>query len=29
MDAETDLWAIREGIIAIPRGTVIADGTVI
>jgi glucose-1-phosphate adenylyltransferase len=29
MEAETDQWVIREGIIAIPRGTVIPDGTVI
>ncbi len=29
IDAETDQWVIREGIITIPRGTVIADGTVI
>ncbi|MHB1425931.1 MAG: glucose-1-phosphate adenylyltransferase [Gemmataceae bacterium] len=28
-DAETDQWVIREGITAIPRGTVIPDGTVI
>jgi glucose-1-phosphate adenylyltransferase len=29
MEADTDQWVIREGIIAIPRGTVIPDGTVI
>jgi glucose-1-phosphate adenylyltransferase len=29
MEAETDQWVIREGIVAIPRGTVIPDGTVI
>lgn len=28
-EAETDQWVIREGIVAIPRGTIIADGTVI
>jgi glucose-1-phosphate adenylyltransferase len=28
-EAENDIWAIREGIIAIPRGTTIPDGTVI
>jgi glucose-1-phosphate adenylyltransferase len=28
-DAETDQWVIREGIVTIPRGTVIPDGTVI
>lgn len=28
-DAETDQWVIREGIVAIPRGMVIPDGTVI
>jgi glucose-1-phosphate adenylyltransferase len=28
-DTETDSWVIREGIIAIPRGTIIPDGTVI
>jgi glucose-1-phosphate adenylyltransferase len=28
-DAENDLWVIREGVITIPRGTVIPDGTVI
>jgi len=28
-DVDTDRWAIREGIVAIPRGTVIPDGTVI
>ncbi len=28
-EAETDQWVIRDGIIAIPRGTVIPDGTVI
>jgi glucose-1-phosphate adenylyltransferase len=28
-DADNDTWVIREGIIAIPRGTVIPDGTVI
>src|SRR5262249_3736878 len=28
-DAENGLWAIREGLIAIPRGTTIPDGTVI
>jgi glucose-1-phosphate adenylyltransferase len=28
-DAENGLWVIREGIVAIPRGTVIPDGTVI
>src|SRR5579883_1447950 len=29
MEADTDQWVIREGIIASPRGTVIPDGTVI
>ncbi|HEY7312493.1 MAG TPA: glucose-1-phosphate adenylyltransferase [Gemmataceae bacterium] len=28
-DAENDTWVIREGIITIPRGTIIPDGTVI
>ena len=29
MEAETDNYVIREGIVGIPRGTVLADGTVI
>jgi glucose-1-phosphate adenylyltransferase len=28
-DAENDLWVIREGIVTIPRGMAIPDGTVI
>jgi glucose-1-phosphate adenylyltransferase len=28
-EAENDQWVIREGIVAIPRGTIIPDGTVI
>jgi glucose-1-phosphate adenylyltransferase len=28
-EADTDQWVIREGIVAIPRGTVIPDGTLI
>jgi len=28
-EADTDQWCIRDGIVAIPRGTVIPDGTVI
>lgn len=28
-DAETDIWVSREGVVIIPKGAIIPDGTVI